>query len=269
MKSSKIAIIGSGNMGTSLLSGLIATGLAPNQIWIADPDQQKLDALHTQFNVNISNDNNAAAREADVIILAVKPQILPDVAKNLADIVKERKPLIVSIAAGIREEKIMQWFGGELAIVRCMPNTPALVRCGASALHANKYVTDPERELAESILRAVGIVVWLEDERLMDAVTALSGSGPAYFFLVIEALQNVGETMGLPTEIARILTLQTALGSARMALESEELVSELRSRVTSPGGTTEAAMLVFEEHNIRELFNKALLAAKKRSEELS
>ncbi|EKD53683.1 MAG: hypothetical protein ACD_60C00160G0005 [uncultured bacterium] len=269
MNTATIAILGAGNMGTSLLSGLIATGLSPAKLWVTDPDLQKLHALQQQFNVQITQANEEAAKKADVIIFAVKPQIIANVAKSLSHIVQKQKPLIISIAAGIPEKSLEQWLGNQAAIVRTMPNTPALISAGATALHANNNVSSTQHNLAESILRAVGITVWLPKEKDMDAVTALSGSGPAYFFLVIEALQKAGQKLGLPEETARLLTLQTALGAARMALESNLSVAELRERVTSKGGTTEAALAVFEKGHIRDLFTEALHAAKTRSEELS
>src|SRR3990167_5858810 len=269
MTSPTIAIIGAGNMGASLLGGLIKTGLSPAQLWITDPTTEKLHSLQQQFHVHVTEHNQDAVELADVIIFAVKPQIMETVTQSLSHLIQMRKPLIISIAAGIREKSLQNWLGKHIAIVRCMPNTPALICAGASALHANSVVTAAQRDLAESILRTVSTTVWLENEEQMDAVTALSGSGPAYFFLVIEALQKAGKTLGLSSNIAQLLTLQTAFGAARMALESKESIVELRKRVTSPGGTTEAAISVLEAAHIRELFAKALDAAQKRSAELA
>lgn len=269
MNTDTIAVIGSGNMGASLIGGLVANHYPANNIWVSDPHQQKLDALQQQFHVNITHDNQIACKNADVIILAIKPQLLTQITTKLASQIQQKKSLVISVAAGITEQTIQHSLGGKAAIVRCMPNTPALIGCGATALFANTFVTARQRELAESILRAVGLIVWLEDEKQMDVVTALSGSGPAYFFLIMEILQQAAEKHGLPSEVARLLTLQTAVGAARMALESEETTSELRQRVTSPGGTTEQAMRVLEEKNLRALLSEALLAAKNRSEELA
>lgn len=176
---------------------------------------------------------------------------------------------MISVAAGIREENLQTGLGGYVAIVRCMPNTPALIGAGATALYANSYVDAKQHQLAESILRAVGITLWLENENDMDAVTALSGSGPAYFFLVIEALQAAGEKLGLSSETARLLTLQTAFGAARMALESSHSAEKLRQQVTSPGGTTAAALNVLEKEKLRDIFMHALEAACLRSKELA
>jgi len=264
-----LAIIGAGNMGASLLGGLIANQFPGERIWITDSDPEKLRTLKQQFNVHTTDNNEEAANAADIVILALKPQIMREATRKLATVSQAKKSLIISIAAGIREEDLQDWLGGNVAIVRCMPNTPALIRAGATALYANHFVTAKQRDLAESILRAVGTAIWLDNEKHMDAVTALSGSGPAYFFLMIEALQAAGEKLGLASETARLLTLQTALGAARMALESNESAAELRRRVTSPGGTTEAALRVLEKANITELFFNALKTAKERSEELA
>ncbi len=269
MKTATIAILGGGNMGASLIGGLIADHYPAEKIWVADLHEAPLEQLKSQFNVNTTIDNAVAVKTADIVMFAVKPQVLAKVATDLSDIIQERKPLVISIAAGIRENSLQHWLGGNIAIVRSMPNTPALIGCGASALFANQWVSHTQRNEAESILRAVGLVVWLEDEKLMDVVTALSGSGPAYFFLVMEILQNAAEELGLPKDLARLLTLQTAFGSARMALESTESPMDLRKKVTSPGGTTEQALQVFEEANIRRIFADAVSAAQKRAQELA
>lgn len=269
MTSATIAIIGAGHMGASLVGGLIANHYPEDKLWIADPSNTQLIALSNRFsNIHSTNDNLIACSHASIIILAVKPQIFSEVASPLADIVQKNKPLIISIAAGIRATSIEKWLGGNIAIVRAMPNTPSLIGCGATALYANQFVTEEQRNLAESILRAVSVSVWIDDEKLMDVITSLSGSGPAYFFLVIEALQKAAEDLGLPEQTSRLLTLQTAYGASRMALESDIDVTELRRRVTSPGGTTERALQVLE-NKIHEVFKEALTAATKRSEELA
>ncbi|RMD69378.1 MAG: pyrroline-5-carboxylate reductase [Gammaproteobacteria bacterium] len=263
-----IGFIGGGNMAASLIGGLIADGVPPSRLWVAEPDATRRKGLEARFGVQAREDNRAVAEVADVLVLAVKPQVIREVARALAPIVQARRPLVISIAAGVRERDLERWMG-KVPLVRAMPNTPALVQSGATALHANPYVDEDQRAMAESILRAVGITLWVEEEAQMDAVTALSGSGPAYFFLVMEAMQEAGHELGLPLETARILTLQTALGAARMALESEEDVALLRRRVTSPGGTTEQALRVLEEGGIRTLFKKALKAAYERSRALA
>ncbi|RMG60028.1 MAG: pyrroline-5-carboxylate reductase, partial [Gammaproteobacteria bacterium] len=213
--------------------------------------------------------NAEAMAECAATVLAVKPQVMRTVAEGLAPALDAHPQLVISIAAGIREADLDRWLGGGRAIVRCMPNTPALVRSGASGLHANARVSDAQRELAEHILRAVGLVVWVEQEAQIDAVTAVSGSGPAYFFLVMEAMTDAGERLGLERETARLLTLETALGAARLALESGEDVATLRERVTSKGGTTEAALRVLTEGGLPELFDEALKAAARRAAELA
>jgi pyrroline-5-carboxylate reductase len=264
-----IAILGAGNMGSALAGGLITDKYPAKNIWLSDLSAERLELLHKTLGVNVTTDNDKAIQQAEVIVFAVKPQIMPKIVKSLANTIHAHKPLIMSIAAGIREESIQKWVGGNMPIVRIMPNTPALIGCGASGLYANQFVSAEQHDLAESIMRSVGVAVWLTHEKWIDTVTALSGSGPAYFFLVIEALQMAAEELGLPADIARLLSLQTAYGSARMALESEKHVKELRQQVTSAGGTTERAVSVLEEGNIRKLLAKALQAAKERSEELA
>ena len=214
------------------------------------------------------SDNYAAVAHADAIVLAVKPGIIKPVSQELASQVEDQGSLIISIAAGIREASLRHWLGEQTAIVRTMPNTPALVQSGATALYANPNTSEEQRNIAESILRAVGVAIWVDDEALMDAVTALSGSGPAYFFLFMEAMQTVGCELGLPEKTARLLTLQTAFGAAKMALESSEGVSTLRERVTSPGGTTERAIKSFQDDHLEALVRTALKAAAERSREL-
>lgn len=264
-----IAMIGAGNMGSSLIGGLINDKHPSDKIWASDASDEKLAYLQRTFLIHTTTDNIKAVQAADVVILAIKPQIFPTVLAGLKNEIQIRKPLVISVAAGIREASIQHSLGGNIPIVRCMPNTPALICCGATALFANQYVSVQQRDIAESILRAAGLVVWLNDESLMDTVTALSGSGPAYFFLMMEALQQAAEELGLPNDVARLLTLQTALGASRMALESGTSLAELRKNVTSPGGTTEKGLSVLEEHNIRDIFRKAVHAAKLRSEELA
>lgn len=264
-----IAFIGGGNMAASLIGGLIADGYAADSIWVSDPDAEKLGALRERFFIHTTQSNLEAAGRGAVWLLAVKPQMMRQVAAELAPLALQTRPLVISIAAGIRSADLDRWLGGGHAIARAMPNTPALVQCGASALYANAIANDAQKSAAESILRAVGVTVWLEDETLMDAVTALSGSGPAYFFLVMEALEEAGVKLGLTRDSARLLTLETAFGAAKIALESNESSAGLRARVTSRGGTTEQAIKVLEQGRLRELFEAALKAARARSVELA
>ena len=269
MNNHTIAFIGAGNMAASLIGGLVADGYDPKKLWGSNPLQESLDNLRKEYAIHTTGDNLEAARQADIVVLAVKPQVLAEVAKELASVIAEKKPLVVSIVTGIREQNLRQWLGAEVAIVRCMPNTPALVRNGATGLFANQYVSDQQKDLAESILRAVGITLWLEHEEQLDIVTALSGSGPAYFFLVMEALADAAQQQGLDESTARLLTMQTALGAAHMAMQVEKGFAELREQVTSPGGTTEQAIKVLEAGKVRDVFAKALQAARDRSIELA
>lgn len=269
MKTNKIGFIGGGNMASSLMSGLIASGHSPQQIWVSDINQDTLKSLAANLKVNISESNDAVVNEVDVIVLAVKPQTMSSVAKGIAPLVQQRKALVISIAAGINQTTLSQWLGSDTAIVRCMPNTPALVLTGATAMHANDKVSTVQRNLAETILRSVGIALWVQNENDLDAVTAVSGSGPAYYFLLMEAMEKAALELGLNETTARLLVQQTALGAAKIALESSESPEQLRKRVTSPGGTTQQAIETFEQGGFTELVSKALHAARDRSIELS
>lgn len=255
-------------MAAALIGGLIADGTAAQSLTVSDPSEERLKTLAAS-GIDTTQDNNAAVTESDVVVLAVKPQVLKAVAIDLAPAVQAAKPLVISIAAGVRADTLQRWLGGDVALVRCMPNTPAMLQTGATGLYANDRVSETQREQAETILRAVGITRWVDDEALIDAVTALSGSGPAYYFLFMEAMQATGEKLGLDAETARLLTLQTALGAARMAIESPEQPATLRARVTSPGGTTEQAVRHFEEAKLRNIVEQAMTAARDRSIELS
>lgn len=264
-----IAFIGGGNMAASILGGLIASGVDPSRLWASDPNPESLTALQALAPINTTANNADAIAAADIVVLAVKPQIMATVAKAIAPLLTDTQPLFISIAAGITSASLDQWLGGKQSIVRCMPNTPALVQTGATALFANNQVSDLQRQQAQHILEAVGIAMWVEQEAELDIVTAVSGSGPAYFFLVMEAMQAAGREMGLSAEVAEKLTLQTALGAAKMATQGGVDAAELRRRVTSPNGTTERALGIFEEGDLRGLFLSALTGAKLRSEELA
>lgn len=269
MKNVQICFIGCGNMGRSLIGGILANGYPGDLIAGSDPDREQRDKVSDLFGIKTYADNNSAVTSAGVIVLAVKPQAMAATVKAMAGTVTGRQPLIISIAAGIRLSAINGWLREEIPIIRAMPNTPALIQAGATALYANDQVTRQHKETAETIMRSVGTAVWVEHESLLDTVTALSGSGPAYFFLIMEILAQAAVDMGLQPEQARLLTLETALGAAKMAMESEPDVAVLRKQVTSPGGTTEAALAVLEQGNIRELFQNALKAAQQRSVSLA
>lgn len=257
-------------MARSLIGGLLQNGWRAKDITVSDPNpEQPAQLYRIDSELAVINDNHTAAASADVVILAVKPQVLQSVCRELAPTLQAHKPLIISIAAGIRSTDIDRWCGGGLPIVRAMPNTPALVQSGATGLFANTTTNSEQRALAETVMRAVGTVIWVEKEALLNAVTALSGSGPAYVFLVIESMQAAGEALGLTEEVARLLAIETVFGAAKLALESQEDPAILRQRVTSPGGTTERALEVLETGGLRELFKEALTAAEQRAEELA
>ncbi len=269
MKDATIGFIGGGNMAGSLIGGLIADHVDPGRIWVSEPDGGRLRQLADTFGVNTTGNNAELVAAVDTVVLAVKPQSMKEVCAALADAVQTKRPLLISVAAGIRIDAIQRWLGANPAIVRAMPNTPALVQCGATALCASPQVNNAQRETAEGIMRAVGLALWLEQEEQMDAVTALSGSGPAYFFLVMEAMEKAGLALGLTRDTARLLTLQTAFGAAKVALESREEMALLRQRVTSPGGTTERAVGILQQGGLETLFAQALTGARDRSRELA
>jgi pyrroline-5-carboxylate reductase len=265
----EIAFIGGGNMARSLVGGLLARGWGASRIHVSDPYAGTREALAADFGVGVHAVNVEAAARAGVWVLAVKPQMMHSVAASLAELAQRQRPLLVSIAAGITTAQLSRWFGGGLAVVRAMPNTPALLGAGATGLYANAETTAGQRALVDELLAATGITCWVEDEALMDSVTALSGSGPAYLFLFAEAMQAAAEAQGWAPEIARQLTLQTIHGAARMLLESGEDAAALRRRVTSPDGTTQAALESFEAAGFRMVVARAIAAATRRGAELS
>jgi pyrroline-5-carboxylate reductase len=269
MSDSNIAFIGGGNMTRSLVGGLVAAGTPSRTISVSEPQLELRNNLQKDFDINVHADNLSAATGTRVIILAVKPQVLQQVVVPLGSLVAEHQPLLVSVAAGVTAASIERWIGGQPALVRVMPNTPALVGAGISALCANSKVSAGQRELAETIMSAVGQTVWVEDESLMDIVTAVSGSGPAYFFYVMQAINDAAVSGGLDAETARLLTLETALGAARLALESAEDPGTLQKRVTSPGGTTEAAINILDSSRVSKVFQNAVSAASIRGGELA
>lgn len=268
MKSTTIAFIGAGNMAQCLIGGLIAEGIKPSHIWATNRNEDLLLSIK-QSGVNTTTDNNVAANVADVIVLAVKPDKVQAVAAELLSTIESRKPLVISIAAGIRASTLSQWLGANTPIVRAMPNTPALLREGVTGLYATSSVNEAHRQIAQNIAEAVGTSVWLEDESLMDALTAVSGCGPAYFFLVMEAMEKAACELGLSPESAHLLTVQTAIGAAQMANQPNTDPATLRRQVTSPNGVTERAIQTFERGGLIALFKKALSAAVDRSKEMA
>ena len=264
-----ISFIGGGNMARSLIGGLLARGQPPTAIHVAEPNASLRHALVGDFSVRAYADNIEAAEHGALWVFAVKPQVMRSVAEGLADTAQRRQPLLISIAAGVTSAQLQRWLGGSLPVVRAMPNIPALLGAGATGLFANALVSAAQRARADALLQAAGLTVWIEDEARMDAVTALSGSGPAYVFLLAEAMQAAGEAQGLSADAARALTLQTISGASRMLSESGEPAPVLRQRVTSPGGTTQAAIERLESGGFRQLIAQAIADAARRGAELS
>ena len=264
-----IAFIGGGNMARSLIGALVRGGSAPSSIAVAEPNESTRGALARDFGVTVHAHAAEAARGAATIVLAVKPQVMKAVCAEIAEAVASTRPLVISIAAGIRLEQLARWLGVEVPVVRAMPNTPALIGAGASGLVANDAVAREQRDRAADLLGTAGICAWIEREELMDTVTALSGSGPAYFFLLVEALVDAAVAQGLPNDVARALAARTCLGAGRMLVEDGEAPAVLRERVTSPAGTTAAALDAFAAGDLRGLVAQAVAAATKRGGELS
>lgn len=269
MMQTNICFIGAGNMSRSLIGGLLASGYDKTRVWAADPNPDTAQAIQHSFGITCYPDNQQAIEKAQVLVLAVKPQQLKTLCHQLADWVQIHKPLIISVAAGVRTVDINRWLGGHQAIVRTMPNTPALIQTGATGLFANAEVSAAQKDDAENILRAAGLTLWVQEEVQLDAVTALSGSGPAYYFLFMEAMQAAGEKLGLEPKAAQLLTLQTAFGAAKMALESPDDCSTLRQKVSSPNGTTERAIQSFEQDQLAATVERAMQAAYQRAQQLA
>jgi len=265
-----VAFIGGGNMTRAIVGGLLAGGFDAQAIAIAEPLDAQRQALAGEFpGVTVTADNDEAVRRSDTVVLAVKPQVLAGACRRLAGIVQSKRPLIVSIAAGTRSDDIDAWLGGGLAVVRVMPNQPALLRKGVSGLYANPRTSEMEKRIAVDILAATGAVVEVGTEADIDTVTAVSGSGPAYFYLLIDMLVRSGTNLGLDENDARRLALSTAVGAATLADASGETMDTLIARVRSPGGTTAAALDSLEESGVRAIFDKAIRAARDRADDLA
>ncbi len=263
----KLGFIGGGNMASSIIGGLVDD--SAYEIYVADPDHVKLNQLKKDFEIQICDSNQALIEKVDVVVLAVKPQLMQRIVEPLKDAYTLNSPLIISIAAGIQSHQILNWIGREsAAFVRVMPNTPALVQSGASGLFAVN-TSAQQQQIATNIMNAVGISIWLDNEDLIDSVTAVSGSGPAYFFYLMESIYDSALKNGLEADTAKALTLQTALGAAKLAAQSDNDFATLRQQVTSPGGTTEAAVNVLKEHGFLDLVDKAVSQAAIRSKELA
>jgi len=262
----RIAFLGGGNMASALIGGLLKKGVDASRISVVEVSPAARERLAALHGVRASDAPDAATQKSDTLVLAVKPHDLRPAAAALAGSVRGK--LVVSIAAGVRLDALSRWLGGHRKLVRCMPNTPALIGAGISGLYALPEVSQDERKRTETILGAVGEIVWLAEERLLDPVTAVSGSGPAYVFWFIEQLAESAKKMGIPADAASKLALHTVLGAARLAAGSQESPAELRKNVTSKGGTTEAALKVFDEEQLAQRFARALEAASRRGADI-
>lgn len=262
----KLGFIGGGNMAAALIGGVIRKDFPASDIVVVEPRAERRAWLVAEFGVEVE-EHAAACMAADVLVLAVKPQQLKEVATSLPAL--DSGQLVLSIAAGIRTGDIARWLHGHAAVARAMPNTPALVGAGATGIYAQPGVSVAQRAQATQILEAVGSVVWVEDEAQIDVVTAISGSGPAYVFFFIEALEQAGIDLGLPAETARLLTLQTFFGAAALAIKDQSPPAELRARVTSKGGTTEQGILALEKGGVSHAIGLAAHAAAERAQEMA
>ncbi|MBZ0335736.1 pyrroline-5-carboxylate reductase [Marinobacter sp. AL4B] len=268
-KSPVISFIGAGNMASAIIGGMLDNRFEASNVWVSAPDDSHLQAVRNQFGVSVSTNNRYCVEQADIVVLAVKPQVMADVCRDIAPVVQNTRPLIVSIAAGLTADTIEQWLGGGLPMVRVMPNTPSLVGKGAAGLFANDQVSDEQKTMVQTVFESIGTALWVEDENLLHGVTALSGSGPAYFFLILEALESAATDAGVEPATARKLAIQTMAGAAEMAARSEHDPAQLKRNVMSPGGTTERAINTFEDGGMRKLVKKAYDAAFTRSEEMA
>lgn len=268
MTTQRISFIGAGNMASAIIGGLLKQGIEAGNIIATDPSEERRQVLSTTLGIQVMAENDQAVANADVVVLCVKPQVLQQVCEGLATALAH-KPLMISIAAGIAMADIQRWLGSPVPLVRCMPNTPAQVLKGASGLIANEQVSASQKALAGELFSSIGLVEWLHHEDLIHAVTALSGSGPAYAFLVIEAMEQAAIKLGIEADAARILAAQTVLGAAEMVLAGDVSPGQLKRNVMSPGGTTERAIEVLEQQGLVATFDQAMQAAAQRSVELS
>ena len=270
MNNNRVGFIGGGNMTRAIAGGLLASGFNASDIAVAEPSAEQRARLADELpNTTIAESNHAVAEQVGCLVLATKPQVLANVCRDLAATVQANKPLIVSIAAGVRSFDIDSWLGGGLAVVRAMPNQPALLRLGVSALYANEEASAADRELAATIMGSVGKVVTVPTEDDVDVATAISGSGPAYFYLLIDMLAKTAKTLGLDEAAAHTLAIETAVGAAALAANSDETMDELIARVRSPGGTTATALDCLEQQDVRDIFAAALTAARDKATQLA
>ena len=268
MPKSTLASIGAGNMATSIISGLIKNGWPTDHLIASARTDRTLSAIREKYAIHTTSDNLLAAGQADIILLCVKPQVMKEVLTELSLAIKPNA-LVISVAAGITMESLQKWAGDHLAIIRSMPNTPSMLQCGATGLFPNHNVSSIQKEIADKIFNGIGIAHWVTRESLLDAVIAVSGSGPAYYLLLMEIMEKVGIEMGLEPKVSQNLTHQTALGAARLVMESGLEAEELRRKITSPNGTTEQAIKSFQKDGLTDLVERAMNAAVHRSIELS
>lgn len=264
-----IAFIGGGNMARSIIAGLLHQGFNKQQIRVSEPYAPVRENLAKELGLKVDHDNRMVAASSQVWLFAVKPQVMKTVCAELKDLAQAQQPLVISIAAGITASQLDLWLGGNMKVVRAMPNTPALLGAGASGLFASANVNAEQKLIVEQLFQTTGLSIWVANETLIDSVTALSGSGPAYVFLLAEAMQAAAMQQGLSQEIAQALTVQTFVGAAKMLSETSESAAELRKRVTSPNGTTQAAIETFEQNGLREIVQSAMHAASERGKTLS
>ncbi|MCS2611225.1 pyrroline-5-carboxylate reductase [Halomonas dongshanensis] len=265
----QITFIGAGNMASAIIGGLVASGAAPATITATATRESTLAPLSERLGIQTTTDNRTAVASADIVVLGVKPKVMRQVCQEIAEVAQTHRPLIVSIAAGLEVASIDAWLGGGHAIVRCMPNTPSLVGQGASGLYANAAVSEDQRAAASALMAAVGLVEWVDEERLLNAVTAVAGSAPAYFFLMFEAMEAAAVALGLPAATARRLAIQTGLGAATMAQASDKDPATLKQNVMSPGGTTERAIAHMEDAKMRQIVQDAMHTCAQRAEEMA
>ena len=268
---SRVGFYGGGNMSRALIGGMLSStsDFEPEQIWVYDRNLYKNQSLSADYGVKVAAHGNELATKADILIIAVKPQGFKTAVEQIQAALTQHRPLIISVAAGIRASSIEQWLDGDHAVVRAMPNTPSLINQGATGLYANKFVTPPQRAVAEQIMQSVGLVAWVENDADIDAVTALSGSGPAYFMLLIRALIEAATAAGLTAEAAEQLACQTAAGAARLVQHGDRSLDQLIEDITSPKGTTEQAILQLKRDQHDQIIQRAFEAARIRAEQLS
>ncbi|PAV25455.1 pyrroline-5-carboxylate reductase [Tamilnaduibacter salinus] len=264
-----IAFIGAGNMANAIIGGMLENGFNADNLWVSAPDDSHLQRIRKQSGVSVTTDNRYCAQQADIIVLAVKPQIMRSVCEEIAPVVQNTRPLIVSIAAGLEVDTLDGWLGGGMPIVRCMPNTPSLVGKGSAGLYATDSVGDDQRKAVTAIFEGVGIALWVPDEAMLHSITALSGSAPAYFFLMLEAMEEAGDELGVEREQASRLAIQTMAGAAEMARRGPDEPAQLKRNVMSPGGTTEKAVETFEDGDLRGLVRRACQAVIKHSKAMA